>query len=265
MSKSHRHQQSALLDKLVNRARAKEPGLSKQAMVMAYGFEDEAQLNHALSELVECGAIVIDIDGAWPSFRIHKTRMRALHKLGRSIFLSAGKPILDKPTGDWRKTAQRFSEAATAKTADAPADDASQIEPAPAQVSMAVAPRPVRQVPKMATNSKAHAAGYETDLEQETKRDQAVPFYVSFRLLKEDYDFLHEQMESSGQAVSFVNYARDMLLAELDRRRGPDAAKHKISARVIRTAREEGLELSAFVTSLIEVGLQAREMNRKGF
>jgi hypothetical protein len=260
MSKSHRHQQSALLDKLVNRARAKEPGLSKQAMVMAYGFEDEGQLNHALSELVACGAIVIDIDGAWPSFRIHKTRLRAHHSLNRPIFLSAGKPILDKPLGDWRKTAQRFSEATAAKTSEPPVDEAAPIAPAPAKATMAVAPKPVRQASKAAPKS-----GYETDLDQETKRDQAVPFYVGFRLLKEDYNFLHEQMESSGQAVSFVNYARDMLLAELDRRRGPDAAKHKISARVIRTAREEGLELSAFVTSLIEVGLQAREMNRKGF
>lgn len=265
MSKSHRHQQSALLDKLVNRARAKEPGLSKQAMVMAYGFEDEGQLNHALSELVECGAIAIDIDGAWPSFRIHKTRMRALHKLGRSIFLSAGKPVLDKPTGDWRKTAQRFSEASAAKAADPTADEAAPLSPNPAQSAMAAAPKPAHQAPKTAPKSNGHAAGYETDLEQETKRDQAVPFYVGFRLLKEDYNFLHEQMEGSGQAISLVNYARDMLLAELDRRRGPDAAKHKISARVIRTAREEGLELSAFVTSLIEVGLQAREMNRKGF
>ena len=50
----------------------------------------------------------------------------------------------------------------------------------------------------------------------------------------------------------------------MDRRRTPAGPKHKLSARVLRTAREEGLDLDTFVTSLIEVGLSAREMNRRG-
>lgn len=235
MSKSHRHQQSALLEKLVTRARSKDAGLSKPAMVLAYGFDDEAQLNHALEALVECGAIQIDIDGRWPSFRILKTRMRSLHTLGRPIFLSAG---ADRKTQaapkDWRETAG----SAVAAEATAPVKTPS-----------------VRIAP---------SSPVEARLDAETKRDQAIPHYVGFRLPKDDYAWLLDEMDRSGQSVALPAFARDMFMAEIDRRRSPDAAKHKISARVIRTAREEGLDLATFVTSLIEVGLTAREMNRKG-
>lgn len=235
MSTSHRHQQSALLDKLVTRARSKEVGLSKPAMVLAYGFDDEAQLTHALEALVECGAIKIDIDGRWPSIRILKTRMRSLHTLGRPIFLSAG---ADKKTTvvakDWRDTAGK---------------DVLAKEPA------AVKAPPVR-IPQ--------SSPIEAALEIETKRDQTIPFYVGFRLPKDDYAWLLDEMDRSGQSVALPAFARDMFMTEIDRRRSPEAAKHKISARVIRTAREEGLDLATFVTSLIEVGLTAREMNRMG-
>lgn len=248
MSKSHRHQQSALLDKLVSRARSKQPGLSKPAMVLAYGFGDQAQLDDALNELVECGAIQIDINGRWPSIRILKTRMRALHLLRRPLYVSAGsdRDTTSLARSDWRDVA------AEARKVVLEAEDAlTGYTPAPV-------PSPV---PKQVVSP---ISAVEAALELETKRDQTIPYYVSFRLPKEDFTWLLDEMDRSGQATALPGFARDMLLAEMDRRRSPDGAKHRISARVIRTAREEGLDLGTFVTNLIEVGLTAREMNRRG-
>ena len=51
MTKSHGHQQIALFNGLLKRAQKGEPGLSKGAMVLAYDFENEEQLNHALDAL----------------------------------------------------------------------------------------------------------------------------------------------------------------------------------------------------------------------
>ncbi|BBD98031.1 hypothetical protein SAMIE_1015320 [Sphingobium amiense] len=320
MSKSHGHQQVALLDGLVKRAEAKQAGLSKQAMVMSYGFEDETQLNHAIQALTDAGAIAIDIDGRFPSFRIFRKKIKAALPLSRPIFLSAGSPVLAAEKGsdavDWKKVSRAIDvarrnapveppvppESALPQTAPtSPPVPPAQQEPARAasgtiprsnQISFKLTPEDVRwisdQYDQCADDAESFSAfcrgifvtelkrlqsagtvepksgAVEAALKLETEREQIVPFYIGFRLPKEDFNWLVDEMDRSGQSTALPAFARDMLLAEMDRRRSPESRKHKISAQVLRAAREEGLDLDTFVTSLIEVGLTAREMNRRG-
>ena len=90
MTKSHGHQQIALFNGLLKRAQKGEPGLSKGAMVLAYDFENEEQLNHALDALSCSQRIAIDIDGRFPSIRIFKNKYHSAVPLKRPLYLSSG-------------------------------------------------------------------------------------------------------------------------------------------------------------------------------
>lgn len=262
MTKSHGHQQIALLDALCKRITDRKPGLSKQAMVLSYGFDSEEQLNHAIQALADAGALAIDIDGRFPSFRIFRKRLKAAMPLAQPLFLSSGSPIMPKDgaavSAGWKDAAKIVGKAAVTPSPQPVARPSDNMCVLPTRSQIGILPV-VKPAP---TATKDRDSAVEAALTLETERDRAVPHYVSFRLPKEDFTWLLDEMERVGGALPVV--ARDMLLAEMDRRRSPDAAKHKISARVIRTAREEGLDLATFVTSLIEVGLTAREMNRRG-
>lgn len=122
----------------------------------------------------------------------------------------------------------------------------------PAQVTPtpAVAPAPVEAAPPVVLPT--------------TAQIPTAPRQIAFRIADDDLSWILDELATTDQAISFSALCKQMFQAELDRRRSPAAPRHKISARVLRTAREEGLDLDTFVTSLIEVGLTAREMNRKG-
>lgn len=298
MSKSHGHQQAALLTALVERAQARKPGLSKQAMVLSLGFDDEAQLNHAIASLVENGAISIDIDGRFPSFRIWRTKRRAAMPLRQPLFLSAGGPAL-KPgeAPGWKQAAQAVK---SAESSPPPAEPTVDILPAEQEAStISAVEAALKLEPKVPGGNAVQRSNQisfkltpadidwlnqryleEGDaesfsafcrgifvLEMNRMREPApppIPNSITIRLAKQDYEYLVEDMEQSGLSISLAGYCAQLVMAEIDRRAGPEGAKHKISATVIRAAREEGRDLGEFVTSMIAVGMAAREMNRKG-
>lgn len=229
MTTSHKHQQAGLYTGLVERARKGLPGLSVGAMELAYGFDSKEQVQHALDALVQSGHIQIDIGGRFPSMRLLKDRYKALHNRGRPLFLSSGAPA----------------------NGSKPAPHSTQ-EPAAPSLS-AVAASCALEAQRPAPAPTAAAAGNHVNCET-----------ITFRLPRPDYEWLVDEMEQSGLAIALPAFCIQLLRAEMDRRRTEDAPKHKLTADVLRAAREEGREIGEFVTSMIMVGMQAREMNRRG-
>ena len=236
MTKSHGHQQIALFNGLLKRAQKGEPGLSKGAMVLAYDFENEEQLNHALDALSCSQRIAIDIDGRFPSIRIFKNKYHSAVPLKRPLYLSSG------------QTRQRTEP----QIADAPAA-------APDRVALAPRPPAPSSAPAPASSSRVQAVP-----QRDGHEGVPEPRQVAFRIADNDLAWILSELDTTDQPISFSALCKQIFQAEVDRRRTPAGPKHKLSARVLRTAREEGLDLDTFVTSLIEVGLSAREMNRRG-
>lgn len=236
MTKSHGHQQIALFNGLLKRAQKGEPGLSKGAMVLAYDFENEEQLNHALVALSSSQRIAIDIDGRFPSFRIFKNKYHSAVPLKRPLYLSSG------------QTRQRTEPQIA-------------VAPAAAPDHVALAPRPPAPSPAPAPASSSRVQAVP---QRDGHEGVPAPRQVAFRIADDDLAWILSELETTDQPISFSALCKQIFQAEVDRRRTPTGPKHKLSARVLRTAREEGLDLDTFVTSLIEVGLSAREMNRRG-
>ena len=237
MTKSHGHQQISLFNGLLKRAQKGQPGLSKGAMVLAYDFDDEAQLDHALAALCGSEHISIDIDGRFPSIRLFKNKYHCAIPLKRPLFLSSGLP---RPR----------TEAAPAPAAP-PAPVATL--PAPEAAAHPAVPLPVPV-----------ASTVEASLRMEDAAGPPVARQVAFRVADGDLDWLMAELETTPDSLSFSGLCKQLFQAELDRRRTADGPKHKVSASVIRAARDEGRDLGEFVTSLIAIGMHAREMNRKG-
>lgn len=231
MTKSHGHQQIALFNGLLKRAQKGEPGLSKGAMVLVYDFENEEQLNHALAALSSSQRIAIDIDGRFPSIRIFKNKYHSALPLRRPLYLSSG------------QTRQRTDPQIAVAPATAPRPPAPSSAPAPAS---------------------ALSNGVPAGPRHDRHEGVPTPRQVAFRIADNDLAWILSELEMTDQPISFSALCKQIFQAEVDRRRTPAGPKHKLSARVLRTAREEGLDLETFVTSLIEVGLSAREMNRRG-
>lgn len=236
MTKSHGHQQIALFNGLLKRAQKGEPGLSKGAMVLAYDFENEEQLNHALDALSSSQRIAIDIDGRFPSIRIFKNKYHSAVPLKRPLYLSSG------------QTRQRTEP----QIADAPAAAPDRVALAPRSPAPSSAPAPT-------SSSRVQAVP-----QRDSHEGVPAPRQVAFRIADNDLAWILSELDTTDQPISFSALCKQIFQAEVDRRRTPAGRKHKLSARVLRTAREEGLDLDTFVTSLIEVGLAAREMNRRG-
>ena len=236
MTKSHGHQQIALFNGLLKRAQKGEPGLSKGAMVLAYDFENEEQLNHALDALSCSQRIAIDIDGRFPSIRIFKNKYHSALPLRRPLYLSSGQ-------------ARQRAEPEIA------------VAPAAVPDRGALSPRPpaLGSAPTPASSSRVQTAP-----QRDSREEAPAPRQVAFRIADNDLAWILSELDTTDQPISFSALCKQIFQAEVDRRRTPAGPKHKLSARVLRTAREEGLDLDTFVTSLIEVGLSAREMNRRG-
>ncbi|MCC4258031.1 hypothetical protein [Sphingobium lactosutens] len=238
MTKSHGHQQIALFNGLLKRAQKGEPGLSKGAMVLAYDFENEEQLNHALDALSSSQRIAIDIDGRFPSIRIFKNKYHSALPLKRPLYLSSGQ-------------ARQRAEPQIA------------VAPAAAPGHAALSPRPLAPIPAPAP-APASSGRVQTAPQRDSHEGVPAPRQVAFRIADNDLAWILSELDTTDQPISFSALCKQIFQAEVDRRRTPAGPKHKLSARVLRTAREEGLDLDTFVTSLIEVGLAAREMNRRG-
>ncbi|EQA97298.1 hypothetical protein [Sphingobium sp. HDIP04] len=87
---------------------------------------------------------------------------------------------------------------------------------------------------------------------------------VSFTLTDSEMDALLEALDVHPHPIRLDAFAKLLCVTELDRLASADAPRHRLSAEVMRAAREEGVPLGEFVTRMVSVGMQAREMNRRG-
>lgn len=87
---------------------------------------------------------------------------------------------------------------------------------------------------------------------------------VSFPVSRDEHAWLLDELDRTDEPVSLMGLCRSLMMAEIDRRRADPSCKHRLSARVLRAQREDGRPLDAFVTAMIEVGLDAFQMNRRG-
>lgn len=90
------------------------------------------------------------------------------------------------------------------------------------------------------------------------------PATVSFTVPRDELAWLLNELGETNEPVSLMGLCRSLMVAEIDRRRADTSRKHRLSARVLRAQREDGRPLDAFVTAMIEVGLDAYQMNRRG-
>jgi hypothetical protein len=270
MTNSHGHQRINLFEGLVKRARSGQKGMSKGAMALAYDFDDPSQLQDALDSLVSTGHISIDLDGRFPAIRIYKARYKAFNNLSRPLFLSPGR--------ESEKAAPPEVAALPPCVSKMPASDLPFHPPRPALVVRGkdVAPAPVKidvreqfatVVAKPAPTPilAPPVAPPPYIVESPAPRKAASrSTQVSFHITDADVEWIGETLDGHPDAISYSAFCRELFMAEVDRRRNEASEKHHISAMVMRAAREEGVPLGTFVTRMIEVGMAARDMNRRG-
>ena len=268
MTKSHKHQQVGLYTALVERARKGLPGISIGTIELMFNFDSQEQVQHALDALVESGHITIDIGGRFPSLRLLKDRYKALHNRGRALILSSGAPRAaadQKPAAVDKRPAEQTPVQAVAPEAVEPVQmpPFRFQEPAKQETAAVVAaaspPPPAPPAPIVEPVSPVEAC-----LHLEDAKGPPPARQVAFRIADHDLTWIMQHLDSTNDSITFQGFCRQLFQAELDRRQSPEGSKHKLTADVIRAAREEGRDLGEFVTSIIAVGMKAREMNRRG-
>jgi hypothetical protein len=90
------------------------------------------------------------------------------------------------------------------------------------------------------------------------------PVAVTFVLDADDMEYLCERLDGHREPLSLDHYAKELLEEYIRLLRAEDGPKHRLSAAVLRAARDDGRPLPDFVTALIEIGLAAYQMNREG-
>ena len=90
------------------------------------------------------------------------------------------------------------------------------------------------------------------------------PPVVTVRLTKDEQDWMEAQLEARADPIALPGLCRELLAAEIERRRNPAPGKMKIPAALVRGAMDAGVPVYDFVAQMALVGLHAREMNLRG-
>ena len=89
------------------------------------------------------------------------------------------------------------------------------------------------------------------------------PVAVTFVLDADEMEYLCERLDGHREPLSLDHYAKELLEEYIRLLRAEDGPKHRLSAAVLKAARDDGRPLPDFVTALIEIGLTAYQMNRE--
>lgn len=89
------------------------------------------------------------------------------------------------------------------------------------------------------------------------------PAAVTFVLDADDMEYLRERLDGHREPLTLDHYAKELLEEYIRLLRAEDGPKRRLSAAVLKAARDDGRPLPDFVTALIEIGLTAYQMNRE--
>lgn len=215
-------------------ARAKEgrPGLTVSAYCNALDIDDRDIVIDSLDRLEKAEMIRMDIRGERPALIILRGHHRSPKPLDRPLILRMAP----------------FAVVSTPGVEPAPIEYTDMVQELAASEPPIELPPCVMEGPALARFPIPHA-----------KRDGQ---QVTFRVDHDDYEWLQEMLDMEADPLSMSGFVRRIFMTELDRIRTDGMGKHRLSAAVLRTAREDGQPLDQFVTNLIDSGLMAYRAGR---
>lgn len=223
-----------LFNFMLKRANAGQRGLTRKAYALNLDFHDEEQVDDALALLVRSKHIRVDKNGLRPTITILKDNYKAAQVMQNGITLEAPLSAYEEvKSAEFNRINEKLYEQ-RAGTMPSP-----NITPGESLTDIAKA-------------------------RVQERTDSPARKQTAFTLSQDEYDWLLKELEETDESLSLSGLCKSLMLAEINRRRADPTPKHRISARVLRAHREDGRPLEQFITAMIETGLAAHQMNRRG-
>ncbi|MDQ4421449.1 hypothetical protein OOT33_13560 [Sphingobium sp. DEHP117] len=226
MTKSTSVQAIRLFNAMLKRAQDGRSGLTLTTWQNTLDFADREQVVDALNRLQHSEHIRIDIGGERPAIVILKGNYKHSFPLEKPLVLGMA------PVPVFKVESTPGKELPPAIT------DLIPVKPDYVDVVQAIAAEVMPPAPTM-------------------------PVAVTFVLDADDMEYLCERLDGHRDPLSLDLYAKELLEEYIRLLRAEDGPKHRLSAAVLKAAKDDGRPLPDFVTALIEIGLTAYQMNRE--
>lgn len=233
MTKASSVQCIRLFNAMLKRAQEGRPGLTLLAWERSLDFENREQVLDAINRLQHGGHIRVDIGGDRPAIVLLKGNYKDSFPLARPLVLGmAPLPAIKVESTPGKALPPALTDLipVTPDYEAAAQDFVSVVREIAAEV---MPPAP------------------------------AMPVAVTFVLDTDDMEYLCERLDGHREPLSLDHYAKELLEEYIRLLRAEDGPKHRLSAAVLRAAKDDGRPLLDFVTALIEIGLTAYQMNRE--
>ena len=229
MTKASSVQCIRLFNAMLDRANSGRPGLTLTTWERNLDFLDREQILDAMNRLQHSEHIRIDIGGERPAIVILKGNYKDSFPLARPLVLG--------------------------------------MAPLPA---IKVESTPGKALPPALTDLIPVTPDYVDTLQEIAAEVARIPVpittqpaAVTFVLDADDMEYLCERLDGHREPLTLDHYAKELLEEYIRLLRAEDGPKHRLSAAVLKAARDDGRPLPDFVTALIEIGLTAYQMNRE--
>lgn len=228
MPKATATQSIRLFNAMLQRAKDGRPGLTLTTWQNSLDFADREQVLDAMNRLQHSGHIRVDIGGERPAIVILKGNYKDSFSLDKPLVLGMA-PV---PVVKVESTPGKELPASLADLIVLPPelDYVDVVHEIAAEVLPPAPPQPVA---------------------------------ITFVLDADDMEYLCERLDGHREPLTLDHYAKELLEEYIRLLRAEDGPKHRLSAAVLKAARDDGRPLPDFVTALIEIGLTAYQMNRE--
>lgn len=228
MTKATATQSIRLFNAMLQRAKDGRPGLTLTTWQNSLDFADREQVLDAMNRLQHSGHIRVDIGGERPAIVILKGNYKDSFSLDKPLVLGMA-PV---PVVKVESTPGKELPASLADLIVLPPelDYVDVVHEIAAEVLPPAPPQPVA---------------------------------ITFVLDADDMEYLCERLDGHREPLTLDHYAKELLEEYIRLLRAEDGPKHRLSAAVLKAARDDGRPLPDFVTALIEIGLTAYQMNRE--
>lgn len=213
-------------------------GLTVAAYCNALDVDDRSIILDSLNRLEKAGVIRVDVGGERPGIMI----LKGHHK--------AGKP-LDQPLCLPRDHEPNPG----AEPKPKPSGRAGKDEP----VSSVARNAYIDRLEDLDRKAKAVVASSLPDAFDDSNVADGV---ITFAVTREEMDEITELLDHEPEPITLPRFAKRIFMSQLDHIRAEGMAKHRLTAAVLRAAREDGRSLEEFVTGLIDAGFMAYQAGR---